>query len=314
MPWRDTKDPWWILVSEIMLQQTRVETVLPYFRRFVALFPDPVSLASAAEEDVLTAWSGLGYYLRARNLQKAARAIVASGGFPNELNGIRALPGVGAYTSGAVASIAFGIPVAALDGNVLRVLARVLADFGEIGSPETRRRFAVVDGELLDPSRPGDFNQAMMELGATVCLPRTPHCLVCPVARDCGARQQRSQGQLPVKAGKKRAIDETLSVVVAVRRGAVLLKLRAQGVKRMASFWELPGRGDLEWKGTPEAAGSFSHTIVNTRFLVEVFQGEVTGETEGLEWRDMGRLSQIPLTTIARKALSLVEKLKGRLI
>jgi A/G-specific adenine glycosylase len=172
LPWRRTRDPYGIWISEIMLQQTRAAAVIPYYERFLALFPDAPALASAPEQDLLAAWAGLGYYARARNLQKAARLIVELPRFPSDYAGLRQLPGVGDYTAAAVASIAFGKPHAVLDGNVLRVLSRMVAEQGDIKSPAVRRGLATLADKLLHRARPGEFNQALMELGATVCVPK----------------------------------------------------------------------------------------------------------------------------------------------
>ena len=192
LPWRRTRDPYRILVSEIMLQQTRAEVVIPYYQRFLKRFPDAGTLAQAKEADVLACWSGLGYYSRARNLQAAARAITATEGFPRDYASLRALPGVGPYTAAAVSSIAFDQPCAVLDGNVLRVLARITNDSSDIASARTRAGFQRVADGLLAPECPGEFNQAMMELGATICLPRVPTCSFCPVAEFCEARKAGS--------------------------------------------------------------------------------------------------------------------------
>src|SRR5436853_2803564 len=173
LPWRGTTDPYRIWVSEIMLQQTRAVAVIPYYERFLARFPTVATLAAAPEQDVLALWAGLGYYSRARNLRRAAQAIVAAGGFPRDYDAIRALPGIGDYTAAAVASIAFSLPHAVLDGNVMRVVARVENEGADIGTVRTRERFRAVAQEWLVPDDPGHFNQALMELGATVCLPRT---------------------------------------------------------------------------------------------------------------------------------------------
>ncbi|HWB95145.1 MAG TPA: A/G-specific adenine glycosylase, partial [Bryobacteraceae bacterium] len=187
LPWRRTRDPYRIWISEIMLQQTRAQAVIPYYEKFLDRFPTVEALAEAPEHDVLAAWSGLGYYSRARNLQKAAVAITAAGGFPREYEELRRLPGIGPYTAAAIASIAFGLPHAVLDGNVMRVVARLENDPADIASPKTRARFQQRAQELLDPREAGHFNQAIMELGATLCLPRAPQCLLCPVAGECRA-------------------------------------------------------------------------------------------------------------------------------
>ncbi len=178
LPWRQTRDPYRIWVSEVMLQQTRVAAAIPYFERFIERFPDVESLARAPEEELLRAWSGLGYYSRARNLQRAAKLIAERGSIPNDYDALRELPGIGQYTAAAVASIAFNQPYAVVDGNVRRVLSRVACR--NEGLDEMAEA-------LLDRKHPGRYNQALMELGATVCLPREPHCGACPVAALCTA-------------------------------------------------------------------------------------------------------------------------------
>jgi A/G-specific adenine glycosylase len=305
LPWRNTSDPWRVLVSEIMLQQTRVEAVIPYYENFLRRFPDPRALAAASEVEVLAAWSGLGYYSRARNLQQAARAMAQAplSGYED----IRALPGVGPYTAGAVASIAFGLRHAAVDGNVLRVLARVLNDAGDIGSPQTRNRFTAAAEDLLDRARPGDFNQAMMELGATVCLPRAPLCLTCPVSRNCEARQQNRQNELPVKRPKGTPKSEVLEVAVVYKRDLLLLRQRLSGERRMANFWELPPLADLP-RISAEFEGEFRHTIVNTVYTVRVFSGQIVRRprlNDSFRWISPEELDSLPLTTISRKSLKL---------
>ncbi|MGB7285079.1 MAG: A/G-specific adenine glycosylase [Candidatus Acidiferrum sp.] len=226
LPWRRTKDPYRIWVSEIMLQQTRVAAVIPYYERFLARFPDVRALADAPQEDVLKLWSGLGYYSRARNLQRAAQQIVArpGGEFPNDEEALLALPGIGRYTAAAILSIAFGAKRAVLDGNVARVLARLGAIRG--GLRESRRWLSLQKkaGELLDPKSPGDWNQAMMELGAMVCTPRAPQCLLCPVAKFCRARQLGDPESFPEKPKKREAVRIVLAAaVLATPSGGTLL-------------------------------------------------------------------------------------------
>src|SRR5439155_5054834 len=245
LPWRGTDDPYRILVSEIMLQQTRAQTVIPYYERFLKQFPNVKALAEAREAEVLVYWSGLGYYSRARNLQKAARAILTAGRFPSDYDGIRELPGVGPYTAAAVASIAFNGPHAVVDGNVLRVIARLNDDGADIASPKTRARFQQLADEWLDHRHPGQFNQAMMELGATVCLPRTPRCLLCPVAGFCEGRRAGRQHELPVKQSKTAPRHIQIQVAIIEKKGAVLLRQRPAGASLMAGFWELPAPDDL---------------------------------------------------------------------
>ena len=314
LPWRRVgaggrPNPWHILVSEFMLQQTRVEAVIPYFQEFLAQFPDPRSLVAAHEPKALAVWSGLGYYSRIRNLRRAAQMM--ADGFPTSYEAIRALPGVGPYTAAAVASIGFNLPHAVADGNVFRVLARFTGDAGDIGSQITRQRLTDVAQSLLYPTRPGDFNQAMMELGATLCLPRSPQCLLCPISADCKARQENLQDQLPVKRRKAAPERATLDLMVVERNGRILLSQRSPEERRMAGFWELPARDSLSEAAAERVIGEFVHTIVNTRYEVRVWSGSVAHKPRRMQWFPLDRLEPIPLTTASRKALALVYPLRA---
>ncbi len=226
LPWRRTNDPYRIWLSEIMLQQTRVAAVIPYYQRFLERFPDIHALAAAPQEEVLRLWSGLGYYSRARNLQRAAQEIVAKHGgiFPRPKKDALALPGIGSYTAAAILSIAYGAKHAVLDGNVARVLARVFAVRGDVRDAKRWQSLQESANALLDPRSPGDWNQAMMELGATLCTPQAPQCLLCPVAQFCQARKLGIAGLLPARR-KKRA-TEKIALAAAVLldpRGRTLL-------------------------------------------------------------------------------------------
>jgi len=216
LPWRRTKDPYRIWVSEIMLQQTRVAAVIPYYERFLARFPDVRALAEAPQEEVLRLWSGLGYYSRARNLQKAAQQIVVlhNGEFPEDEESILALPGIGSYTGAAILSIAFGAQHAVLDGNVARVLARLGAIRGALRESHRWQSLQKTAGDLLDPKSPGAWNQAMMELGAMVCTPRAPQCLVCPAAKFCRARELGDPESFPEKRKKPEGVQIVLAAAV----------------------------------------------------------------------------------------------------
>src|SRR5579862_6787463 len=238
LPWRSTTDPYRIWVSEVMLQQTRAEAVIPFYERFLERFPSAAALARASEQEVLACWSGLGYYSRARNLHKAA-AMMADV-FPDSYEGIAQLPGVGDYTAAAVSSIAFGLPHAVVDGNVMRVVARVTTDAADIGAARTRRRFREIAQQWLDRRRAGAFNQALMELGATVCLPRAPGCGVCPLRADCAALRQGRVAELPVKLRKATPVKIESRVAIVKRRGKILMWRRGADSGRMAGFWELP--------------------------------------------------------------------------
>ena len=308
LPWRRSGDPYRIWISEIMLQQTRVAAVIPYYERFLALFPDVAALAAAREQDVLAAWAGLGYYSRARNLQKAARLIAELPRFPSDYPAIRELPGLGDYTAAAVASIAFGRPHAAVDGNVLRVLSRLVAERGDIQSPTVRKRLGEIAGKLLHRRHPGDFNQAMMELGATVCLPKQPLCAACPIGQYCCARQQGIEKELPLRGGRSRASQRALRLLAIEKSGKVLLWRRAAESRRLAGFWELPEPEQIPEARAIETAGQFRHTIVHTTYLVQVDRASAGRCPKGFRWVAKPDLVKLPLSTMARKALACLEK------
>lgn len=304
LPWRRTRDPYRVWLSEIMLQQTRVAAAIPYYERFLDRFPTVDALAAAPESDVLTAWSGLGYYSRARNLLTAARQVVERGGFPRTYAEIRELAGVGDYTAAAVASIAFELPHAVLDGNVARVVARLRCEEGDIKSQPVRRRLRDTAEELLDRRRPGEFNQAMMELGATVCVPREPSCVACPVAADCEALKRGRQRDLPVKSRDSRAVRIEEVLFVIERKGKILMWQRPPGDSRMAGFWELPRANQVPGVTRVRDLGRFSHSITIHRYQFEVVAGRVAGTPKGLVWVDFAALHSMPVSTVARKALN----------
>ena len=226
LPWRRTRDPYRIWLSEIMLQQTRVAAAIPYYERFLQRFPDVHALAAAPREEVLRLWSGLGYYSRARNLQKAAQQIVAKHGgqFPTRLDDALALPGIGVYTAAAILSIAFGEKHAVLDGNVARVLARLGAIHGDLRGSQRWQELQETADRLLEPKSSGDWNQAMMELGATLCTPKSPQCLLCPVAQFCEGRKLGIAESLPEKRKTRATVQVTLAAAVFVdEKGQTLL-------------------------------------------------------------------------------------------
>jgi A/G-specific adenine glycosylase len=239
LPWRRTRDPYAIWVSEIMLQQTRVETVAPFYERFLRRFPDAGSLARAREPAVLAAWSGLGYYRRARNLHAAARTLVRehAGNLPEDLDSLMALPGIGRYTAAAIASIAFGRPAAAVDGNVIRVIARIEGLRGRGDSAALRREVDVRAESLARGARAGDWTQALMELGATICLPRDPLCERCPAARFCAARRSGDPDRFP-EASIAKAPRAEQRVLLVARSGRRVLLVPDEGDSR--ATWTLP--------------------------------------------------------------------------
>lgn len=255
LPWRaEPRDPYRVWVSEVMLQQTRVETVLRYFGPFLVRFPDVRAIAEAPEDALMKAWEGLGYYRRARLLQRGAR-YVAERGMPTTRDGWLDVPGVGSYTAGAIASLAFGEPAPAVDGNVLRVWSRATGSDDDIMLPSTRRAAEAWVLAHQPQGAAGPFNEALMELGATVCAPRAPACGACPLARGCAARRMGLQDALPVKARKADAREMRVSLAVARRGGALLLEKRETGL--LAGTWGLP------WvEGGPEALAAHVERLV----------------------------------------------------
>jgi A/G-specific adenine glycosylase len=309
LPWRRTRDPYAIWVSEIMLQQTRVAAVIPYYQRFMSAFPNPAALASAPEERVLAMWSGLGYYSRARNMQKAASKVAQRGVFPANFDLIRALPGIGDYTAAAIASIAFGLPHAAVDGNVRRVIVRVFNDDAADVRGHALR--------LLDRKDPGRWNQAVMELGATICTPRDPRCNVCPIARYCEAHLHGTQESLPSKRVKPAPERLERTLVIVHDRGRILLTPSS----RVKGFWDLPEIVDgIQGGGirSGEPLGSFRHTITYRHYKFTVSEGiaskawfnsrAATRSERRYRWVAPRQFPEIPLSTTTKKALRLAER------
>ncbi|MEO7795882.1 MAG: A/G-specific adenine glycosylase [Thermoanaerobaculia bacterium] len=343
LPWRSTgdppdppPDPYAVWVSEIMLQQTRVETAIPYYRRFLARFPDVASLAAAEEEEVLALWSGLGYYRRCRGLVAAARAVVAAGGkLPASARELERLPGIGPYTAAAIASIAFRQPVPVLDGNVERVLSRYVAQAGGARSRADRAALLELAGSLLDRRRPGDSNQALMELGATVCTPRAPRCPLCPLRNGCRAFAAGAPESYPAPAKRAAAERVRQLVVVVEERGRWLLFRRSAASGQLASLWEFPaielGGATAPQEALAERFGGrwclgeelfqLRHSITTRAFAIEVRRATLLGaRTEGNElaeaaggeggsgsepgWWRLDELAGLPLTGLAKKLLA----------
>ena len=300
LPWRSEPTPYHVLVSEIMLQQTRVAAVLEYYRRFLAELPTVAHLAAVEEDRLLKLWQGLGYYNRARNLQRAARQIMEKHGgvFPGDYEAIRALPGVGDYTAGAVASIAFGLAVPAVDGNVLRVVARMTGDRGDVTRGDTKARMGRALAQVMPVTAPGDFNQALMELGATVCLPNgAPLCDRCPAAELCTAHLQGLTGELPVKPPKKARRVEERMVFLIFHGGRVALRRRkSRGL--LAGLWEYPNEPApapcpveaLSLADGPAGRHIFTHIEWHMRSLLVEAAGP--NLPEGWVWADQAELAQ----------------------
>ena len=246
LPWRQRRTPYRVWVAEMMLQQTQVATVEPYYRRWLRAFPSFRALAAARLDDILKCWEGLGYYSRARNMHAAAKTVVKrfSGRLPRTTDELRGLPGVGPYTAGAIASIAFGADEPVLDGNVIRVLCRLFAVRKNPRATATRKNLWSLAGELIPSGQAGPFNEALMDLGATVCIPKGPDCPNCPLRPICRARRRGLQGRLPLRAATKRTPHYDIAVGIVIRRGRVLIDRRpAEGL--LGGLWEFPG-GKIE--------------------------------------------------------------------
>jgi len=344
LPWRRTKDPYLIWISEIMLQQTRVAAAIPYYERFAERFPDFKSLAAAPEEEVLRMWAGLGYYSRARNLQKAARQIVAEhdSQFPREREEALGLAGIGEYTAAAILSIAYGKKLAVLDGNVARVLARLVAQRGDLRSNGRWAQLQSLANDLLAPQAPGDWNEAMMELGATMCTPRSPQCLLCPIAEFCQARRLGLTDVIPEKRKKRAAVDVQLAalVVIDTKRRALLLSPARHGDKSgkgpdvaalLSRMWHFPTvivtrepERELRAYVHAEVLRRLSsgakflplppvhHTVTHREITVHPFRVEVKElpDIPGAERLRLQELEAVPVSSLTRKVAQAA--LRGR--
>ena len=300
LPWRSDPTPYNVWVSEIMLQQTRVAAVLGYYRRFLEELPTVAHLAAVEEDRLMKLWQGLGYYSRARNLRRAARQIVEEHGgrFPHTYEGIRALAGVGDYTAGAISSIAFGLPVPAVDGNVLRVVSRITGDGSDVTRPETKRRIGEALTRVMPLEAPGEFNQALMELGATVCLPNgAPLCGACPARDLCAARREGRTGELPVKPPKKARRVEERTVFLLFYENKVALRRRpARGL--LAGLWEYPNERSpapcpVEAAALADGpAGKHIFTHVEWRMTSRLVEAASAALPEGWVWADGAALER----------------------
>jgi len=321
LPWRRARDAYAVWISESMLQQTRVETVIPYFERFMRHFPTVKALAEADLDEVLALWSGLGYYSRARRLHAAASVLVEEHGgvFPKLRRDAEALPGVGAYTAGAVLSIAYGLDEPLVDGNVQRVLSRCFAVAGVVTKAGPRREIEGLAARLVDGvGDPASWNQALMELGATICLPREPRCETCPVMDVCEARARGLERTLPELPARPTPVDVELEVFLVEEAGRVLLRRRGEG-GRMAGLWELPTR-ELS-SGAPllfpeeldlmllarEEVGELRHSITRHRITARVQRATFGGGELplGWAWFEERELAGLGVTGMTSKALTL---------
>jgi A/G-specific adenine glycosylase len=336
LPWRfpqHAADPYRVWVAEVMLQQTQVRAAIPYFERFARRFPTLEALAAAGEEEVLALWSGLGYYARARNLLAAAReAVLRHGGLPASVDALRALPGFGPYTAGAVASIAFAIPAAAVDGNVARVLARAFLVRGAPASGRVQARLRVIAQALVAPDRPGDWNQALMELGATVCGKPAPRCAACPISALCAARRAGRERDIP--PARRRSERRTLRIACAVveRRGRLLLARRpSDGL--FGGLWALPSatiagavrpraalasslRAELGVAlAVAEEAGTARRTLTHRELELVAYRCRLRGvppEGRRLRWADAAQMSKLGMPSAMRALVEALRRGDGR--
>lgn len=323
LPWRGARSPWEVWVAEVMLQQTRVETVVVYYERFLERFPTPEALARSPLEEALAFWSGLGYYRRCRLLHRGAREILARGGWPEDPDSWRKIPGVGEYTAAAIASIVFGAAVPVLDGNTLRVAARVGALEEVVDRGPGRQQAATLLAGLLESRRAGDSNQALMDLGATVCTPRRPDCARCPLSGSCRALATGQPEVYPRRAARTGSRTVVEAAFVVEQEGRVLLSRRPESAQQLAGMWELPTAA-----GSPAEAAALlgercglyfasssvlfelSHAITTRRIRLLVVGallaegGRTLAERDcDVGWFGFGELSVLPLTGATRKVL-----------
>ena len=306
LPWRENPNVYWVWVSEVMLQQTRVDTGLKYFERFIRRFPTVEDLARAPLDDVLALWSGLGYYSRARNLHKAAAMVVEAGSFPTDVAGLRALPGVGEYMAAAIASIALGLDEATVDGNIARVMARLHAD------ASGRKQMWAHARAHLPAGRAGDYNQALMDLGATICTPKRPLCEGCPVRAECRANRIGEPLAYPPPKAKKIVPKVDVDLTIHRRDGAVWAGRRPDA-GLWSGLWAFP-----EVRASrAEPLGTFKHVLSHKRLNVRVWVSSETPPTIGFAgWTDFGWMSTADLrsrgtSVVTDKCLDLYERVEG---
>lgn len=326
LPWRSSPDAYAVWISEIMLQQTRVETVIPYFQKWMWLFPTVQALASASERDVLSVWEGLGYYSRAHNLHNAAKIIANDfgGKLPKTVDELIKLPGIGRYTAGAIASIAFEKDEPVLDGNLKRVYARLLDVEVPVDSPTGEKLLWELARENLPKGRAGDYNQALMDLGATICIPKKPRCLICPLMRMCKAHQNGTQELRPVKKPRRPTPHHVHAAGIVIKRGRVLLAQRpSKGL--LGGMWEFPnGRVDgdpaeglvkalkagfsLKVRGR-EPLGIVQHAYTHFKVTVHAFRCELmeSSGTRGLKWVLLGDLEKYPMGKVDRQIAGMIK-------
>ena len=318
---RGTHDPYRVWLSEIMLQQTRTESVTPYYERFLQLFPDVQALAAASEETVLRAWQGLGYYSRARNLHRAARQIVAEcgGQFPGTAEGLRRLPGIGPYTAAAIASIAFGEPVPSMDGNLIRVFARYTDEPGDVTQPDVLTRLTDEARRHMPEDRPGDYNQALMDVGATICTPGTPDCAVCPLRDGCRAGQAGHAELRPVLPKKAPPKAVPLNVLIIFHSGRVFMQMRTETLLKGMYVFPLsdkaPGQAlrALGLSGEPFRVGEARHVFTHRVWEMTLWAVHVEDVPAALEasFFTPEQMDALPIPVAMRAACAFARKELG---
>ncbi|MBN2048511.1 MAG: A/G-specific adenine glycosylase [Anaerolineaceae bacterium] len=338
LPWRGAPTPYQVWVSEIMLQQTRVETVLDYYRRWMERFPTLADLAAAEQQAVLQVWEGLGYYSRARNLHKAAQQVMMElgGEIPSERKALEQLPGIGRYTAAMIASIAFGQDEAALDGNIRRVLSRLFNLELSARSREGEKQLWAWAEEILAPGRAGDHNQALMDLGSSICTPTSPQCLLCPLRDDCEAARLGLQEERPVLEKKKALPHKLVAAAIITREDGKILLARRPEYGLLGGLWEFPGGKTEDGETLPEALrreiieelgaeikvgvefGVYQHTFTHFRITLHAFECELSaGEPQAIEaseiaWLDAAEMDQYPMGKVDRQiAMELLERAKA---
>lgn len=321
LPWRHTDDAYQIWVSEIMLQQTRVEAVIPYFERFIKRLPTIEALASIEEDALMKLWEGLGYYSRVRNMQKCAQELVRQNQkhLPSTYDELIKLPGIGSYTAGAIASIAYGEKVSAVDGNVLRVITRLQNNFDNVSDLKVRKKIETILNEIM-PIQSGNFNQALMELGATICIPGNPRCNICPLQSLCHSYQEGTMWQLPIKDKKKKQTEEDKTILLLLYQNQIAIQKRPK-TGLLASLWEFPNREghiqnihDLyphaQIEKTPPYKHVFTHKIWNMEGYIIYLQEKPIEEYTWVSLSELETLHSLPsafkyfLENIPQKNLS----------
>ncbi len=303
LPWRKSKNPYAIWLSEIMLQQTTVKAVIPYYEKFLSRYPTAKDLAQAHEDQILALWSGLGYYSRARNLHAGARQIAELGEFPKTYSEIIKLKGVGPYTAAAIASIAFGEKVAVVDGNVIRLISRICDISEDVALSATQLKIKAEAGAFLADEEPSVFNQAMMELGATICTPKNPACLICPLTSYCTAFKNGTQSLRPVKSRKIKFEPWLWELQLIFKKGKIALVRTENGTPWLKNTWVLPGKAQ-KLKSLKPQSWDLKHSITKHNIFVVVTKSSIPPKSKSLTWVELKELENFGVSSIVKKVLN----------